>query len=1007
MLIACHSGLAQASKNQLVRTLTVADGLPQSVVSGIVQDSVGFIWIGTRDGLARYDGIKFKIFRHIPGDSSTVASNTISLLYKGGNNRLWVLYETGDIDIINTATEIISHITRPTSLKQLKNVVRPGHSITEDTDGNGWLLSDSSVFMYDPVKQKLTSFPFATWGMAENKPLGIAFNNGNIVFTTQSGLVTIKKEKVIAQLAFVQHENNIPADQLYTCQQVIFRKNKQAVVQYDNELLVYDPDGKCLHRFAIDGTDQGTRNMIADNDGNIYFYYNATIYLLTANNTLNIWRPRNENPALGFKSILLDRSGVLWLGSNGAGIQLFDLRLSRLQPVSYKINFIKDLFKNGLKVSDKIINSIFSGENNAFSFRFTYNKQNRIIFTEADRKPSARPMVFIYGNGNIDTTQWRYADNSKKDHQPINAFACSNAGKIWGINFSMQPVYFDINTYTAKEFEPIVPVGATGIYVTGLVMEGEDAFWISTGLNGLYFYDRIKNKTIHYEADEKPGSLPTNQLVNIVQDRRDKNILWLSSLGAGIIRFEKNSGKFTFFTERQGLPNNTVYAMLPGQDSVFWCSSNKGIFSFDPQNFEVIQSFTEKDGLPGNEFNRFHFFNFSDGRLAFGGVDGYTVFNPSNIEKNVYETAIGFTGIEVNNVPADFGEPLSPFKQAVNSLEKIELSYDQNFLGFSFAAFEYNIPEKIKYRFRLHGYDNHWVMAGNDNRATYTKLPPGDYRFTINATNSSGRWSDYTKTIRVIIKPPFWQTWWFKICCSVLFIGIVYLFIRNSINKVRKEERQKLIFERESSELKAQALRAQMNPHFVFNCLNSIKALIQEDKKKEAVIYLTTFSKLIRSQLNNAQQAISLHEELETCKLYTQLESLRFGNRVAAFFNIDEKVDTHSLMIPPLLIQPFIENAIWHGIVPKGEGVVNIEVKKNGDMITCIISDDGIGREMAMRNKSAKSTYESKGMQLVKSRLDMFNKLHDQQATINITDKKDEHSIACGTLVNITFKQEV
>jgi sensor histidine kinase YesM len=298
------------------------------------------------------------------------------------------------------------------------------------------------------------------------------------------------------------------------------------------------------------------------------------------------------------------------------------------------------------------------------------------------------------------------------------------------------------------------------------------------------------------------------------------------------------------------------------------------------------------------------------------------------------------------------------------------------------------------------------VYTGNENVATYTNIPPGEYVLKINATNTGGVWSRHVKTLQVIILPPFWQTWWFISLCVLIATGLIYLLVRNRIAEIRKKEQQKFHFERQAMELEAQALRAQMNPHFIFNCLNSIKALIQEDDKVQAVNYLTTFSKLIRNQLQNAQKEISLHDELETCKLYVKLESLRFGSKVSYDFEVDENVDTHSLSVPPLIIQPFIENAIWHGILPKDEGgKVKVAVTQKDHTVQCIIEDNGIGRQTSLNNKSITTpTHQSKGMKLIQSRLDLHAAIHNRGGVMEVIDKKDEHNGSTGTLVIISFK---
>lgn len=223
--------------------------------------------------------------------------------------------------------------------------------------------------------------------------------------------------------------------------------------------------------------------------------------------------------------------------------------------------------------------------------------------------------------------------------------------------------------------------------------------------------------------------------------------------------------------------------------------------------------------------------------------------------------------------------------------------------------------------------------------------------------------------------------------------------------RVKKEK-----MERQMLELEAKALRAQMNPHFIFNCMNSIKSLIQQNDQDKAVTYLTTFSKLLRTVFQNSdQREISLHDEIETCKLYTQLESMRFSNKFNYHFKVDETIDLKSVQVPALIVQPFIENAIWHGIVPKtGGGTVTVTIEKRENNICCIIDDDGIGREMSQQNKfrGEPSTHQSKGVHLTQSRLDLDNALNQRNRFVKIIDKKKEDEKSNGTTVILTFKED-
>ena len=257
------------------------------------------------------------------------------------------------------------------------------------------------------------------------------------------------------------------------------------------------------------------------------------------------------------------------------------------------------------------------------------------------------------------------------------------------------------------------------------------------------------------------------------------------------------------------------------------------------------------------------------------------------------------------------------------------------------------------------------------------------------------------------------------IIISAIIVGIATFLLWNRIRQLtlryksileRKEaEKLKTKYEKELLELEAKALRAQMNPHFIFNCLNSIKSLIQDGQKDKSVTYLTTFSKLIRTLLNNAdKKEINLYDEIETCKLYLQLEAMRFDSKFSYNVNIDETIDLKSINVPALIIQPFIENAIWHGIVPKGNnGNVSLDIRRRDGNIEIIIDDDGIGRESSHQNKAVASIgHQSKGINLTQSRLELDNLLQQRQAKLKTIDKRDDNGKAGGTQVIIMLPQE-
>jgi two-component sensor histidine kinase len=359
--------------------------------------------------------------------------------------------------------------------------------------------------------------------------------------------------------------------------------------------------------------------------------------------------------------------------------------------------------------------------------------------------------------------------------------------------------------------------------------------------------------------------------------------------------------------------------------------------------------------------------------------------------------AVIFTGVSV------FNQQVAN-RFALESGKAIELSHKQNTVTINFSSYEYEFPDRVEYSFRMEGTDTSWIITNNYNRSvTYANLSPGHYQFQLRSRRDGGKWSD-PESLKIRIIPAFWQTTWFKLLSIAIILGLVILFYQQRIRSIRIREQQRSKHEKELLELEARALRAQMNPHFIFNCMNSIKALIQNDDKQRSIEYLTTFSKLIRTLFQNSdKRQISLYDELETCRLYTQLEAMRLNGKLKYNFDIDPNLDLKSVMVPALIIQPFIENAIWHGIVPKDEGTIRVTVKGNEDVVMCEVDDDGIGREMSKRNRPITPViHESKGVHLSQVRLNLEKMLNETNASIETTDKY-QYENSTGTRVVITF----
>ncbi len=322
-----------------------------------------------------------------------------------------------------------------------------------------------------------------------------------------------------------------------------------------------------------------------------------------------------------------------------------------------------------------------------------------------------------------------------------------------------------------------------------------------------------------------------------------------------------------------------------------------------------------------------------------------------------------------------------------------DLPFDKNFLRINFAGFSFSNSDELKYKYRMEGIDKAWIYSDNT-FAQYTTLPPGKYFFRVSAMNKNGIWSDSTATVSFAINPPFWKTWWFislMIFCGAAIIFSAF-FIR--ITQIKDREKIKAEFNRQRANAELLALRAQMNPHFIFNTLSSIQHFITTNETEGALKYLSKFAKLMRKIMDNSTRAtVPLKDEIEALHLYLELESLRFKNKFEYSITIGKNVDVNEDEIPTMLLQPYIENSILHGLLNKNKegvkGKLAVDVKKNNGMIICSIEDNGIGREKSMEINLAKiKSHSSSGMSITKNRLKILNELHQSNLSVEITDLK-------------------
>jgi len=502
--------------------------------------------------------------------------------------------------------------------------------------------------------------------------------------------------------------------------------------------------------------------------------------------------------------------------------------------------------------------------------------------------------------------------------------------------------------------------------------------------NELWIYDITK------EGLEKVNELKCEKLFYGFYDSNNYGqTVWAGTLN-GLVKIIGDSIIQPVFEKGSRLFGVAVYDIIEDNEDKLWLSTNKGLWSYNLKSKALFQ-YEELDGLSGEVFSMHNASLLSEsGEIWMGNNKGLVKFNPKKIKPYDISPQIYIDKLVINDKDILFG---------IGEQESIHLKYWQNTLEFDVLPIGYYKSERSIVRYKLEGYDKDWLSIENGESIRYTKVPDGNYKLLLIAEDTNKNQSEQ-KELAIIIEPPFWKTKLFIFFAILLISGLFYIISKYRINQIiKKEERKTALANLKTQvvEVELKALRAQMNPHFLFNSMNSIKGIIIKKDVKNAINYLTKLSSLIRAILSNSEKkSISLANEIEALQLYIQLESLRFTKKFEHQIQVDKNIDSSFVRIPPLILQPFVENAIWHGLIPKltAPKQLNINLLRKGDFVLCEIQDNGIGRKQSEQVKSKKE-HHSMGIDITRKRIQLLH----QENEIEIIDLVDDEGKALGTKV--------
>jgi len=551
------------------------------------------------------------------------------------------------------------------------------------------------------------------------------------------------------------------------------------------------------------------------------------------------------------------------------------------------------------------------------------------------------------------------------------------------------------NIYSARPkvnfLELPTPVKAADHLITSFCGDEKGNVWMASFISGIYLYDgkQIKNVTETYH-------IPTRSIAEVVIAK--DHTLYIATLD-GIHVVDPETVVSEKISEDDGLNSNLVYSLLlTDDDKTLWAGTNQGANKIDLNNYFTnrslkILSFGKTEGFKGVECNTGGLRRDSSGAFWFGTVNGIVKHTPVKYTENKQEPKLSFT-----NFRLFYNDTLLPQKSVLPS--------SLNNITFQYTGICLTNPDKVRYVHKLEGFDKNWSPETNQNLVTYSNLPAGKYVFKVRCCNNQGVWNSEPLTFTFTVTPPIWQRWWF-IGCELAFMGaMIFIIFRIRLNQLRKEQERESRTQIEIAKNELKALRAQMNPHFLFNSLNSIQQFILNHKEEEAVFYLNRFARLMRMILNNSEkQSITLSDEITPLKLYIDLEKMRFSGKFDYEIKIDDNVNADYEEIPTMLLQPYVENAILHGLVPaRHKGMLSIHFFIRDHFIHAVIEDNGIGRKRSAEiNKDSHRGHTSMGMKITRDRLKLLGNVQQAAYTSTITDLVDEQGNARGTRVEITW----
>jgi ligand-binding sensor domain-containing protein/serine phosphatase RsbU (regulator of sigma subunit) len=782
LLLVLHSILI-AQQHIPFSHLAVDDGLSQSSVTCILQDKKGFIWFGTQDGLNRYDGYQFKIFKNIPSDSTSLTDNFIFSIYEHQSGALYIETESRTLHQYNPRSESFRIVIKD-SVNLFNSKMSTVDALLMEESGIIWtggLSKGTGLKRTDTRTGKSVTFkhdPANSSSLSDDKVYSIFRDRaGNLWVGTFNGLDRLDETsgKFIHYRNDPDDPNSLPDNWVWP----IYEDSRGYlwIGTFRGGLSRFDPRTKRFFNYKNDPND--ATSMTSNAIFSIYEDRSSVLWIGTDLGGLNYFHPSNStfehylnDP--GNKnslndnqvaSMLVDHDGIYWIGTNNGGLNKFDQRKKQFSSMMHDP-------ANSNSLTSNTVQSIME-DRSGILWIGSFNTG----LSALDRK-SGKFTHYIHDS----------SDSGSLSDNRIYALAEDQKGNIWigtyggGVNMlNRKTGHMDRYQYDENDSTTI---GSNATW--SLAFDDSGKLWIGTfgkGISVLYPESKIVKHFRHVPNDST--SLGDDNIIRVTRD--SKGGMWFGTT-RGLSRYIGKSNSFKNYSENEGLANNFVYGIVEDTNGNLWLSTNDGLSKFDPET-EKFKNYYAKDGLQGNEFNQNAFAkDHTTGNILFGGANGFNVFHPDSLIDNTYIPPVEFTRYLRYNTDDAEGEPI--VEKGISERDTIYLSYKDNIITLDFAALNYYNTLENQYRYKLEGFNENWIQLGNSRSVTFTNLSASEYNLRVMGSNNDGIWNEEGTSLLILVSPPWWMTKMAFLIYFITFFSGLYGVRRFEIN--RREQKAQI-----------------------------------------------------------------------------------------------------------------------------------------------------------------------------------------------------------------------